>query len=277
MTSSSPPLIHDQTARVFENRDLGSAHFLLTLEAPPLAAAAQAGQFVMLRFAGCLDPLLARPMSISEVVAPAAGRAGAIRILHKIVGRGTDRLAALAPGDSIQALGPLGTPFRVPAPPATGARALLIAGGIGVAVFPLLVPVLQRAGWSVTLLFGARRRGELVRADWFAAQGCEVRAATEDGSAGTQGRVTALLEQALRESPAPGIAFACGPKAMLKAVGGLVMAASLPTQLSLESYMGCGIGACLGCVVKVRRGDDFSYARICMEGPTFEAAEVLWE
>lgn len=278
MTPSSPPSIHDHSARVIENRELGAAHFLLTLEAPPVAAAAAAGQFVMLRFAGCLDPLLGRPMSVSDVEASSTGAARALRILHKIVGKGTHRLAALRPGDRLQVLGPLGTPFGVPRAPAGDSRALLIAGGIGVAVFPMLVPALQRAGWRVRLLFGARRADELVRVDWFAAQGVEVRLATEDGSEGVKGLVTLLLEEALRAAPAASIAYACGPQAMLKSIAARVVPAGLPTQLSLESYMGCGIGACLGCVVKVRQaGGDFRYARICVDGPTFGAEEVLWD
>ncbi|MCI0658968.1 MAG: diguanylate cyclase, partial [Acidobacteria bacterium] len=105
----------------------------------------------------------------------------------------------------------------------------------------------------------------------------EVRTATEDGSEGAKGFVTTLLQEALGSSPEVAIVYACGPQAMLKAVGEMLIASGVSAQLSLESYMGCGIGACLGCVVKVRRDSGFAYARICVEGPTFPASEVLWE
>ncbi|MCI0568133.1 MAG: dihydroorotate dehydrogenase electron transfer subunit [Acidobacteria bacterium] len=276
MSPSSPPSIHDLSARVIENRDLGASHFLLTLQAEPVAAAACPGQFAMLRFAGRMDPLLPRPMSISDVLPADGSHPVLLQILHKVVGRGTQLLAALKPGERLQVLGPLGKPFSVPSPVAPGSQALMVAGGIGVAIFPFLVPMLQRAGLKPVLLFGARSSRELVRKDWFARQGVEVRTATEDGSEGAKGFVTTLLQEALGSSPEVAIVYACGPQAMLKAVGEMLIASGVSAQLSLESYMGCGIGACLGCVVKVRRDSGFAYARICVEGPTFPASEVLW-
>ena len=276
MSPSSPPPIHDHSATVSENRDLGASHFLLTLEAEPIATTASPGQFAMLRFPGCLDPLLPRPMSISDVLPADGRRPGRLQILHKVVGRGTDRLAALKPGERLQVLGPLGKPFSIPSPAAEGSRALMVAGGIGVAIFPFLVPALKRAGLKPILRFGSRSARELVRKDWFERRGVEVRTATEDGSEGTKGFVTPLLQEALGCLQIS-VVYACGPQAMLKAVGGIMSTSGVSAQLSLESYMGCGIGACLGCVVKVRRDGGFVYARICVDGPTFPASEVLWE
>jgi dihydroorotate dehydrogenase electron transfer subunit len=277
MNPSSPLPIHDLPARVSENRDLGASHFLLTLEAEPVAAAACPGQFVMLRFAGSLDPLLPRPMSVSDVLPADGNHPGRIQILHKVVGRGTDRLAGLKRGEPLQVLGPLGKPFSVPASFPPGRSALMVAGGIGVAIFPFLVPALQRAGLQPVLLFGSRSERELVQRDWFASRGVEVRTATEDGSDGVKGFVTTLLEEAVGSPRNVAAVYACGPQGMLKAVGGWAMKSGVPTQLSLESYMGCGIGACLGCVVRVRGERGFAYARICVDGPTFPASEVLWE
>jgi len=235
------------------------------------------GQFVMLRFPGRLDPLLPRPMSVSEVLPDEEDRPGRIRILLKVVGRGTELLAALSAGDRIQVLGPLGKPFQIPPPPAAKGRALMAAGGIGVATFPFLAKELRKAGWKPTLLFGARRERDLVRREWFEEQGVEVRTATEDGSHGVRGLVTDLLQKAIAPGSEAGMVYACGPRPMLQAVSALVNAAGVPCQLSLESAMGCGFGVCLGCVVKVRRGDGFDYVRVCMEGPTLMATEVLWE
>jgi dihydroorotate dehydrogenase electron transfer subunit len=202
---------------------------------------------------------------------------GRIEILHKVVGKGTARLAALRPGDRLGVLGPLGKPFTVPAAPQPSARALMVAGGIGIAIFPFLVPALKRAGWRGTLLYGGRTAADLVERDRFSAAGVEVLTATEDGSHGRRGLVTALLDEILASPGADRIAYACGPTPMLRAVAQRVVAVGMPTQLSLEAAMGCGIGACLGCVVKVARPGGSVYARICQEGPTFEAAEVRWE
>ena len=216
-------------------------------------------------------------MSVSEVLKGEDGAPGRIRILMKVVGRGTELLAALSAGDRIQVLGPLGKPFQI-SPPASGRdRALLAAGGIGVAPFPFLALELRRAGWKPTLLFGARGEAELVRRDWFEDAGVEVRTATEDGSHGRRGLVTDLLREAIGPGSGAGAVFACGPRPMLQSVSALVNPAGVPCQLSLESAMGCGFGVCLGCVVKVRRGDGFEYARVCVEGPTMASTEVLWE
>jgi dihydroorotate dehydrogenase electron transfer subunit len=242
-----------------------------------VASAARPGQFVMLRVPQRLDPLLPRPMSVSEVLLGEEGHPERIRILHKVVGRGTALLSGLAPGDRLQVLGPLGEPFQVPPAQGPGARAVMIAGGIGVAVFPFLVPALRAAGWTPILLLGAREKADLVRRDWFARAQVEVRTATEDGSEGARGRVTTLLDDTLSSPSGSEMLYVCGPRPMLQAVAERANAWGLPCQLSLEAFMGCGFGVCLGCVVKVRRGEDFAYARVCVEGPTFMATEVLWE
>ncbi len=242
-----------------------------------MAAAAGAGQFVMLRLPGRIDPLLPRPMSISEVLPDGEGRPRDLRILYRIVGKGTSVLSTLAPGEELQVVGPLGRPFQVPPPPFPGSRALMVAGGIGIAIFPFLVPGLRRAGWRPLLLFGARSSEDLVRRDWFEKEGVETRAATEDGSHGIRGLVTLLLAEALAPGSDAGLIYACGPRPMLRAVSALANAAPLPCQLSLEAFMGCGFGVCLGCVVKIRSGEGTAYARVCVEGPTMLASEVVWE
>lgn len=270
-------VVSDQLLRVTENHPLHASHFLLTLDATELAARAKPGQFIMIRFPGIRDPLLPRPMSICNVLPERDSRPGQIQILHKVVGRGTALLAALSPGEQIQVLGPLGQPFKIPTAPRKDSEALMVAGGIGIAIFPFLVGALEKSGWRPVLLFGARGKEDLVHRQWFEERGVEVRVATEDGSEGQKGRVTALLKNALIPEGSVGMTYACGPQPMLRAVGELVTRTSIPAQLSLECYMGCGIGACLGCVVKVRRGEGFEYKRICVDGPTLEARELLWD
>src|SRR5262249_41369274 len=152
--------------------------------------------------------------------------------LHKVVGRGTAMLARLNPGESIHVLGPLGRPFAIPDPASDSHRAVLVAGGIGVAIFPILIPELQTRGWQAGLLYGGRAATDLVERERFERLGAPVRTATEDGTLGVRGRVTRLLEAALASRDRVGMAYACGPQAMLRAVAERVNAAGIPGQLS---------------------------------------------
>jgi dihydroorotate dehydrogenase electron transfer subunit len=263
----------DTPAPVIRHDALGRGHFLLTLECPGIAREARAGQFVMLRTREGLDPLLRRPMSIFRVL---PGRRGRIQILYKIVGQGTRCLSERSAGQTVPTLGPLGNGFRLPPP---GTRAVLVSGGIGIAIFPFLVESLRAARREKPLLvYGARAKHDLVGLDFFRERRVPMRLATEDGSLGTKGFVTHLLEPLLagRDGAARMEIFACGPTPMLRAVGALALRAGVPSQLALESQMPCGIGVCLGCVVRCP-GDASGpiFRRVCTEGPVFGADEVL--
>jgi dihydroorotate dehydrogenase electron transfer subunit len=262
---SAPVVAHDLVA---------PGHYLLTLEAPPIARAARPGQFVMLQTREGTDPLLRRPMSVCRVV---PGRRGRIEILYKVVGGGTRHLSRQPVGRRLMTLGPLGNGFAIPGRRGSGGRPLLIAGGIGIAIFPFLVEALRRRGHRPILLFGARTRTDLVFLKYFRARRIPMRLATEDGSAGVKGLVTHLLEPLLdrRKEPVPPTLYVCGPTPMLRAVGALATAAGVPCQLALESQMPCGIGVCLGCVVRCP-GDSAGpvYRRVCTEGPIFPAGAV---
>jgi dihydroorotate dehydrogenase electron transfer subunit len=246
----------------------------MTLEAPAIARAARPGQFVMLQVHQGRDPLLRRPMSVCRV--PGAARRS-VQILYKVVGEGTRLLSRQPIGARLATLGPLGNGFR-PTPAARGARAprpLLVAGGIGIAIFPFLAEALRSRGARPLLLFGARTARDLVGLALFRPRGVSARLATEDGSRGTKGFVTALLDPLLRgNGPRPAI-YACGPTPMLRAVAALAIERGAPCQLALESQMPCGIGVCLGCVVACRGGADGTlYRRVCTDGPVFEAGAV---
>jgi dihydroorotate dehydrogenase electron transfer subunit len=261
----------DFPAPVVRHQAINRDHFLLTLESPRVARAARPGQFVMLRTRPGHDPLLRRPMSIYRV--PPSGR-GQVQILYKVVGSGTRYLSGQAAGARLDMLGPLGNGFR---PPRPGRRPVLVAGGIGIAIFPFLVDRLLRRGSRPILLYGARRRGDLVALGYFRARRVPVRLATEDGSAGARGLVTRLLEPILGGEGGEERCelFVCGPSPMLRAVGALAVEAGVPCQLALESQMPCGIGVCLGCVVPcpADAGGPL-YRRVCTEGPIFEAGTV---
>lgn len=220
------------------------------------------------------DPLLRRPMSIYRIV---PGRRALIQVLYKVVGRGTRYLAEQRAGQRLATLGPLGNGFKLPR---AGANVLpvLIAGGIGIAIFPFLSDALRSRQLRPILLFGGRSRHDLVSLTYFRTSRVGVRLATEDGSAGVAGYVTRLLEPLLAESGLRSALrlFVCGPTPMLKAIGQLAIAAGVRCQLALEAQMPCGIGVCLGCVVRCP-GESTApiYRRVCTEGPIFRPGEVI--
>ncbi len=267
----------DIPAPIVRHEPLNPDHFLITLESRAIARAARAGQFVMLQTRDGSDPLLRRPMSICRVL---PGRRGLFQVLYKVVGEGTLYLSRQPAGARLMTLGPLGNGFRLPPARrrAPARRPVLVAGGIGVAIFPFLAGALAARGLEPLLLFGARTRRDLVGRDLFRAFRMPVRVATEDGSAGCKGYVTRLLEPLLsgpRRAVEPEL-FVCGPTPMMRAVGAMAREAGVPCQLALESQMPCGIGVCLGCVVACREaGAEVVYRRVCTEGPVFEAASVL--
>jgi dihydroorotate dehydrogenase electron transfer subunit len=223
--------------------------------------------------------LIRRPFSVALVEpAPGSGEPRTIKLLYKVVGRGTTAFSRLHRGDSIAVLGPLGRGFRLPQP-GTGAELLLVAGGIGNAAFPLLVQeVGDAARERVTLFFGGRSRADLTLLDWFQARCRAVVTTTEDGSCGRRGLVTApLLEHLEREPGRPRLVLACGPRPMLQAVSSLCLERQVPCQLAMEETMACGFGVCLGCVVPKRHpeGEFDRFVRVCTEGPVFDAEEIV--
>jgi dihydroorotate dehydrogenase electron transfer subunit len=266
---------HDLFAAVARNVDLGREHYLLEFVAPGVAEVMVPGQFFMIGIPGS-EVLLRRPFSVCGLPGTFADAApDAVQILYKVVGRGTALLSSLKPGAPITALGPLGRGFDVAVSP--GVRPLLVAGGIGSAPFPALAAALARRGTRATMIYGARTAADLPLLDWFSDRCETVAVATEDGSAGRRGLVTAPLEEAL-ETSGPYRIYACGPNPMLKAVAAAARARGVPCELSLEAHMACGFGVCLGCVVPTRSGDGEEpyYARVCVEGPVMAAEKLAW-
>jgi dihydroorotate dehydrogenase electron transfer subunit len=246
-------------------------YVLLSFRHPEIAGAARAGQFVMIKAGAAADPPLRRPFSVLRVDAAA----GTFTLFVKAVGPGSAALAALEVGDIAHCLGPLGRPFS--APPA-GCEALLVAGGYGIAPFLLLSEEMLRGGRTPRVFYGGRRAADLQLRELFAALGVPLVAATEDGSLGHCGRVTEPLEAYLDAAPGPHALLACGPDAMLHAVARLAARRELPAQLSLDPWMGCGVGTCLGCVVRIQEPDEPRprYRCACTEGPVFDASTVVW-
>lgn len=220
---------------------------------------ARPGQFVMVRGEWGPHPVLPRAFSLVE-----AGASGAV--LVREIGEGTRRLARMRAGDALSVLGPRGHGYAdIPA----DRTPVLVAGGVGAAPLVFLAERLAAGGRRPVALFGARSKDDLPLADRLAAA-CDLRVATEDGSRGERGLVTALLAPLLAEG-GPVEICACGPERMLEAVARLAVAARAPCQVTLESPMACGMGTCKGCAVLAASGD---YRYVCSDGPVFEAAEI---
>jgi dihydroorotate dehydrogenase electron transfer subunit len=267
----------DVDAPVVENRRLSDDYNVLFLDAPEIAARVQPGQFVMVKPGTTGEPLLRRPFSVFEILRDAAGAPSGITILNKRIGVGTGLLYDLDRGHRLPCLGPLGRPFT---PPAQDAEAWLVAGGVGLGPFSTMAEAILARGMTPTLFYGARRAADLHYADWFARRGVTLVTATEDGSAGARGFITLPLEERLR-GLAPGTAvsiYACGPTAMMRAVWTLAADFGQDVEVSLEQTMGCGLGGCYSCVVRVRQeGRPPHFVRSCLAGPTFRARDIVWE
>lgn len=270
-----PRMPQDISVPVARNFDLGHGNFLLDLDAPSLQEATEPGQFFMLGVPHA-DILLRRPFSVCGLAGSFEDLPpGRLRLLYKVVGAGTELLAALRPGAALHVLGPLGRGFSLP--PA-GARPVLVAGGIGSAPFPALTSLLARSGFTPRMLYGARSTRDLPLLDWFEARCQDVTVTTDDGSAGRRGFVTAALEDLLAREHEGLFLYACGPEPMLRAVSRLALEAGIACELSLEAHMACGFGVCLGCVVPTRgaAADDARFERVCVEGPVLRAERLAW-
>lgn len=257
------PLVHRE--------QLEGPYFLLSFRHPEVAAQARAGQFVMIKAGLSAEPPLRRPFSIMRVDPKEA----TFTLFVKAVGQGSAGLASLRPGELAQCLGPLGQPFAAPAP---GKEALLVAGGYGIAPFVLMCEELQTAGARARVFYGGRGAADLQLRAPFERLGVALVCATEDGSLGVRGRVTAPLEAHLDAQLGPAELVACGPDAMLHAVAGVGQRRGLKTQVSLDPWMGCGVGTCLGCVVWIQKEHEArpKYRCACTEGPVFDARVVVW-
>ena len=221
---------------------------------------ARPGQFVMVKCSATHDPLLPRPFSLEE----SDGKT--FSLLFQVRGRGTALLARKKPGDVLHVLGPLGRGFPLPQ-----GKALLVAGGIGVAPLRFLVRVLKEKGKDLVFFYGARSAADLILLDELKSLGVDTICATEDGSLGARGLITEPLREFL-EGEKTGEIFACGPLPMLYAVSDLARKFGLKAYLSLEARMACGLGMCLGCAFPRKDG---SYLHVCTEGPVVSAEEVF--
>jgi len=267
-------------ATILSNVEISPGYFRIRLTAPNETARSFPGQFVMVKVRDGIDPLLRRPFGIFDVGMfdseyAEAGPRTFLEILYKVVGKGTGVLAKLHHGDHLDLLGPLGKGFVTDG--AAGEK-ILVGGGVGLA--PLYYLARELVKYSRVHLFaGGRTREDILCITEFERLGVETYTATDDGTLGEQGVVTEVMERYLMNSDSAKTIFACGPFPMLKAVAKIAGHSMIPCQVSLEAYMACGIGACLGCVVKGKNHTDETpdYRCVCKDGPVFDALELLWD
>lgn len=236
----------------------------------------QPGQFYMVEVHEGFDPLLKRAFSLFRRTPQG------MQLMYRLQGRGTAILGNMRPGSVINMLGPLGRGYPLPA---AGETPIIIAGGIGIAsVFSLIETVPARAH----VIYGARTRDDLFMLNELKEISKGLSVCTDDGTDGQQANVLQMLDQVLGAHPqelADAVVYACGPRPMLRALSVMTKAKDIKAYLSLEEHMACGIGACLGCVVRAKdtgtaaedKDRQGTYQRVCKEGPVFDADGIVWE
>jgi len=264
---------------VISNTKISPGYFRMRLTAPRELLSSQPGQFIMVRVRDAIDPLLRRPFGIFDLGnAPPEFSGGMeqpyLEMLYRVVGKGTAMLATLHHSDHLDLLGPLGKGFD---PGDAGEEKILVGGGVGLAPLYYLAKTLA-ATTRVRLFIGGKTKEDVLCVTEFERLGVETYVATDDGTLGASGLVTEVLERHLLESQGGKGIFACGPMPMLKAVAAIAERFKIPCQVSLEAYMACGMGACLGCVVKGSEHDEFhpDYRCVCKDGPVFDFQELRW-
>jgi len=261
--------------KVIWNRSLGAAYRCMGISVETGYAQATPGQFVMLKVDDGYAPLLRRPFSIHRLIQE-GGKVAGIELLYKIVGPTTHQMGTLASGDSLSLLGPLGRGYTLPREPINVA---LAGGGIGIAPLIFLAAHMLQAGYDPDLIrvyLGGRSAPDLLCVADFEKMGLQVYTTTDDGSAGEKGLVTMPLERSLAARDVQSL-YACGPVGMLQGLAALADRFQVDCQVSVETIMACGMGACMGCAVKSTDTLDEECRHACLDGPVFEARRIILE
>lgn len=244
-------------SKVLERRQTAADIYDIIVDAPEAARRAAPGQFAHIALPG---RTLRRPISLCAI----DKENGTLRFVFQVRGGGTEQLADYQTGDVLDVLAPLGTGFPLLDP---GKKALLVGGGIGV---PPLLPLAAFYGENAVAAMGFRNAGAVILQQDFERCGAQVRLATDDGTAGHHGLVTALFDPADFD-----VIYTCGPTPMLRAVAQAAQEAGVTAYVSLEERMACGVGACLGCACGLLDADGGAYyGHVCKDGPVFDSRAV---
>lgn len=277
MTATSPREAVDaglpvrELCEVLGYRRIGSYH-ALTFVTPAIAERTAPGQFLSVGVEGA-GTVLRRPFSIYGVSRQRPW-AGTVEIVFDAIGPGTRWLATRTKHDVVDLVGPLGKPFPIPQ---QRVPTLLVGGGYGAAPLLYLAQVLQQRGLRVDMIMGAGTQERVFNAIEVKRLSASTVFTTEDGSFGTAGRVTDVLEQMIAASGTQ-VVYACGPMPMLAAVAQTAARLGVACQVAVEEAMACGVGVCWTCVVPYeRRRGEVHNLRACIDGPVFNGARVAWD
>ena len=258
---------------VLARRRVGAYH-LVEIAAGGIAERFRPGQFVALSVGGPASALLLRRSFAVYRATPVGAYSGTVQIVVGVHGRGTEWLAGVRPGEPLDVVGPLGTPFRLPAAP-TGC--LLVGGGYGSAPLFSLADALRARECRVDFLLGAGSQDRVFGELEAKRTAGVVAVCTDDGSLGRRGTVADAQPDEIERTGAAAV-YACGPMPMLRAVGAVAASYGLPCQVAVEESMACGIGVCMTCVLPVVGEDGVTrMSRSCVDGPVFEHDRVRWD
>jgi len=262
--------------KILSKKELVPNIYLMKLKAPEIVQDALPGQFIHIKCSKDNYPLLRRPLSIHRI----DKEKGEIYILFQVVGEGTKLLAQRAVGNDLDIMGPIGNGFDIYP---ESKKIMIVGGGIGVAALLALAEESIRQGKEVRVLIGALKKELVIGEESFKILGAKVDVATDDGSYKHKGLVPDLLEGTIKGGWLADQIFVCGPKPMLRKINEIALKVNIDYQVSLEERMACGIGACLGCVCRVKtknKNEDkvkYEYKRVCVDGPVFGGSEVVWD
>lgn len=239
--------------------------YKFSVKAPEIAKNAKPGQFLEIKISETGEPFLRRPISIYNI----SKEEGIVEFIFQVKGKGTELLAKVEVGKEIDIMGPLGFgSFKIE----NYKNVAIIGGGIGTYPLHELAKELKEKS-NVTMYMGFRNKELVTLEKEFEAVSDRLVITTDDGSYKEKGFAINFLKEDCKNEK-PDIIFACGPLPMLKAVREFAIEENIPCQISLEERMGCGIGACLGCAVKVISGKEPRFGHVCKEGPVFNAKDV---
>ncbi len=252
---------------VIKKRNLGNDYYSLTFAPYRRVKVCRPGHFVHILLPST-DVPFRRAFSIANTVIENQE----LEIIFKVFGRGTRLLSSLRKGDTVNVLGPLGVPFRMPG---RSHRAIIVAGGIGYPPLLYLAAEMVRRDHppdSIEFFYGGKSAPDILDSRRIKRLGVNFHPVTEDGSLGRKGLITEPVERFIKDHGTTGLRiYGCGPEGMLKATDALGLKYGIPGQISVEAPMPCGTGICLGCVVPLVKG---GYARVCCDGPVFALGEI---
>jgi dihydroorotate dehydrogenase electron transfer subunit len=259
-----------EKCRILDHQKVTSKDFKLTISSAYISSHAEPGQFVNVKCGESYDPLLRRPLSVHRV----SKERKTFDLLYEVVGRGTEMLSNYSVGAELDILGPLGKGFAIDKDKQI---AVLAGGGMGVAPLMILADELKKNVKALYVLIGANNRDRILCEQDFKSVTDQVLVSTDDGSYGKKGLISDILLDVLENTIGTGnwelgTIYACGPKEMLKAVVDMAFQKKIDCQVSMEQHMACGIGTCLGCVIKTKEG----YKKVCDDGPVFDANEIIF-